>query len=339
VKRANDEICRVVESRATQYKEQVDAARQDVLTLSGEELRTRLGGGQFVSSAFELTADTRAIIEAYKLASRSLSPALCSAYVDYLVPDDAIEDDLLEAYIEVAAIGLVPEVVQSVEAEADRLAQKWLTDTRVDRKNLSDEQQAEYDRLEGMSTEPERVSLVSPKTGQAETKLCEADGTETLLPVDTAHLMVAEDGTFPLDLNKWETDVLNAESKRNGFVAWWRNPDRAVKESLAIAYTDSSQKWKALRPDFIFFAQGQNGIVVDLVDPHGHHLADAMPKLRGLAQFTETFGSEFRRIESVAETNGAYRVLDLTRDQVREAIKTTHDAKALYESDLASDYL
>ncbi|MEV8358921.1 DEAD/DEAH box helicase family protein [Microbacterium sp. NPDC076895] len=339
VKRANDEICRVVESRATQYKEQVDAARQDVLTLSGEELRTRLGGGQFVSSSFELTADTRAIIEAYKLASRSLSPALCSAYVDYLVPDDAIEDDLLEAYIEVAAIGLVPDVVQSVEAEADRLAQKWLTDTRVDRKNLSDEQQAEYDRLEGMSTEPERVSLVSPKTGQAETKLREADGTETLLPVNTAHLMVAEDGTFPLDLNKWETDVLNAESKRNGFVAWWRNPDRAVKESLAIAYTDASQKWKALRPDFIFFAQGQNGIVVDLVDPHGHHLADAMPKLRGLAQFTEAFGSEFRRIESVAETNGAYRVLDLKRDQVREAIRTTHDAKALYESDLASDYL
>lgn len=276
VKRANDEICRVVESRATQCKEKVDAARQDVLTLSGEELRTRLGGGQFVSSSFDLTADTRAIIEAYKLASRHLSPALCSAYVDYIVPDDAIEDDLLEAYIEVAAIGLVPEVVQSVEAEADRLAQKWLTDTRVDRKNLSDDQQAEYDRLEGMSTEPERVSLISPKTGQAETKLREADGTETLLPVDTAHLMVAEDGTFPLDLNKWESDVLNAESKRNGFVAWWRNPDRAVKESLAIAYTDSSKKWRALRPDFVFFAQGQNGIVVDLVDPHGHASRSAM---------------------------------------------------------------
>jgi hypothetical protein len=34
-----------------------------------------------------------------------------------------------------------------------------------------------------------------------------------------------------------------------------------------------------------------------------------------------------------------YRELDLKRDQVREAIKTTHDAKVLYESDLASDYL
>lgn len=339
VKRANDDICRVVESRATQFKEQVDVARADVLTLSGEELRTRLGGGHFVSTSFELTADTRAIIEAYKFASRNLSPALCSAYVDYLVPDDATEDDLLEAYIEVAAVGLVAEVVQSVEAEADRLAQRWLTDTRVDRKNLSDEQQAEYDRLEGMSTVPERVSLVSPKTGQAETMLLMPDGTETLLPVDSRHLMVDEDGNFPLNLNKWETDVLATESKRNGFIGWWRNPDRSVKESLAIAYLDGSQRWKGLRPDFVFFSRGQNGIVADLVDPHGHHLADAMPKLRGLVEFSETFGLEFRRIESISETNGVYRVLDVTRDQVRDAIRTSHDAKALYESDLASDYL
>lgn len=338
VKRANDEICRIVESRVTQYKEQVDRAREDVLTLAGEELRTRLGGGRFVSSAFQVTADTRAIIEAYKVAGRNLSPALCSAYVDYLVPEDAIEDDLLEAYIEVAAIGLVPDLVQSVEAEADRLTRQWLTDTRVDRKNLSDEQQAEYDRLEGMSAEPERVSLVRPKTGQAETKTRDVDGTEKLLPADTHHLMVAEDGSFPCNLNRWESHVLAEESKRKGYVGWWRNPDRAVKESLAIAYRDASRVWKTLRPDFVFFAQGQNGVVADVVDPHGHHLADAMPKLRGLADFTEKYGHEFRRIESVAETNGTYRVLDLKRDQVREAIRAQHDAKALYESDLASDY-
>lgn len=39
---------------------------------------------------------------------------------------------------------------------------------------------------------------------------------------------------------------------------------------------------------------------VDLVDPHGHHLADAMPKLRGPADFAEKLGSEFRRVESGA---------------------------------------
>ena len=117
------------------------------------------------------------------------------------------------------------------------------TCARVDRKNLSDEKQAEYDRLEGMSTEPERISLVSPKTGQAEAKAREADGTETDLPVYGDHLMVTDTGDYPVELNSWERHVFAAESSRNGFVGWWRNPDRAVKESLAIAYRDGSRNW------------------------------------------------------------------------------------------------
>ncbi len=75
--------------------------------------------------------------------------------------------------------------------------------------------------------------------------------------------------------------------------------------------------------------------MADLVDPHGHHLADALPKLRGLADFAERFGTEFRRIESVAETGGELRVLDLTKHHVRQAVRDATDAKALFESGLA----
>jgi type III restriction enzyme len=46
-----------------------------------------------------------------------------------------------------------------------------------------------------------------------------------------------------------------------------------------------------LRPDFIFFGTNRDGsVVVDLVDPHGHHLADALPKLRGLADYADVRG-------------------------------------------------
>ncbi len=124
-----------------------------------------------------------------------------------------------------------------------------------------------------------------------------------------------------------------------GFKGWYRNPDRATKESLAVAYKDELGVWKALRPDFIFFSFSHDGqIAVDLVDPHGHHLADALPKLRGLADFAERFAVDFRRIESVAETGGKLRVLDLTKSTVRQAIRDAQSAKALYESDLAIDY-
>ena len=79
-------------------------------------------------------------------------------------------------------------------------------------------------------------------------------------------------------------------------------------------------------------------MVVDIVDPHGYHLADAIPKLRGLASFAAEYGHEFRRIEAIANLDGTMRVLDLQEASVREAVAQATDAKALYASDLAHDY-
>src|SRR5690606_35330032 len=108
------------------------------------------------------------------------------------------------------------------------------------------------------------------RVAQADRKAREKDGTEHTLPTRRVHLTAAEDGTVPIDLNEWERKVLDYESKQPGFKAWYRNPSRATKESLAVAYKDGSGHWKAMRPDFIFFGSQHDGqIVVDLVDPHG----------------------------------------------------------------------
>lgn len=336
VTEAENLLCAALDGRAVQFKDQVVKARRDVETMSGEELRRKIGGGDWASTTFDTAVDLRALDGSYRAAARALSPALAGAYVQHLAPGDD-EDDLLEAQITVSALGLVPDIVTAIEEEADGIARKWLTDTRVERKNLTDEQQAEYDRLEGMSLSPERILLTVPQKAQAETKERDADGTERDLPTSTKHLLTSEDGIYPLDLNDWEQKVLATEEDRTGFVGWYRNPDRAVRESLAIAYQDN-HSWKALRPDFLFFSETDHGIVVDIVDPHGTHLSDALPKLKGLAQFAEKYGSEFRRIESVAEAGGKLRVLDIGRPAVREAIAQATGAKSLYTSALADDY-
>lgn len=338
VAEAHKQLHAALDGRRVQYKQKVELAHRDVLTMSGEEARGRIGGGISYKS-FEESADPRAIEDSYRAAARVLSPALCSSYVDHLVGPDGDDDELLEANIVVAALGRVEEVAQAVEDEADNLARQWLTQTRVARKGLPDERQAEYDRLEGMSTQPERISLTAPKTAQVETKIREVDGSEKLLPTRLLHLMAAEDETYPIDLNEWERKVLDSEIEQPGFKGWYRNPDRATKESLAIAYKDGSGEWKGLRPDFIFFAADHSGkIVADLVDPHGHHLSDALPKLRGLADFAEHYADDFRRIESVAETAGTMRVIDLTKPATRQAVRDATDAKALYQSNSAADY-
>lgn len=336
VTEAENLLCAALDGRAVQFKDQVVKARRDVETMSGEELRRKIGGGDWASTSFDTAVDLRALDDSYRAAARVLSPALAGAYVQHLAPSDD-EDDLLEAQITVSALGLVPDIVTAIEEEADGIARKWLTDTRVERKNLTDEQQAEYERLEGMSLSPERILLSVPQKAQAETKERDANGTERDLPTSTTHLLTSEDGIYPLDLNDWEQKVLAAEEARAGFIGWYRNPDRAVRESLAIAYEDN-RSWKALRPDFLFFSETDRGIVVDIVDPHSTHLSDALPKLKGLAQFAADYGSEFRRIESVAEADGKLRVLDIGRPAVREAIAQAKNAKALYTSDLADDY-
>jgi hypothetical protein len=77
---------------------------------------------------------------------------------------------------------------------------------------------------------------------------------------------------------------------------------------------------------------------LDIVDPHGIQFADAIPKLQGLARYAEAHPRVYRRIESVAESGGRLRVLDLTRAEVRKSVAEARDAKNLYESAVASDY-
>ncbi|MDU5248344.1 MAG: hypothetical protein E6180_08530, partial [Varibaculum cambriense] len=91
------------------------------------------------------------------------------------------------------------------------------------RTSLSDEEKTEYERLEGMAQQPETTALERPHAAQADTKVREADGSENELPTDTKHLLVAKNGSYPLDLNDWETKVLRTEEKRETFLGWYRN--------------------------------------------------------------------------------------------------------------------
>ena len=83
VKHAHRYLHGVLDGRAVQFAKKVADARKDVLTMEGEEVRGRVGGG-LSYKAFALSADPRAIEDYYRAATRVFSPALCSSYVDHL---------------------------------------------------------------------------------------------------------------------------------------------------------------------------------------------------------------------------------------------------------------
>jgi type III restriction enzyme len=127
--------------------------------------------------------------------------------------------------------------------------------------------------------------------------------------------------------------------QRAGTIAWYRNPDRASQDSLGVTYEDGDEM-KTVRPDFIFFSKHADGsIVADIVDPHGIHLADALPKLKGLAKYAEANVGIYRRVEAIAKVGETFRVLNLAEQPVREAIGAAVSAKSLYDSNIAAQYL
>jgi superfamily II DNA or RNA helicase len=339
---AHAEMHKAMNAARERYKVQISDARQAVLTVEGRTLNANLADKKMSFDDFVEAADYAVVEDAYRRASRGISPDLAKSYSEFLANADGDAEDyeeaLVDAHATVAALGLVPEILGYLEAEAEKLAKEWLTQYRVNIKDLSDERQDVYREIREMSIDPMGVDLARPISWMQPTTIREADGTEKALPKYEKHMLCNSEGWFPEDFNMWEIDVLNLEMSRSDSVAWYRNPARASQDSLGVSYEDANNI-KMMRPDFIFFAQIADGtIVADIVDPHGTQFSDSIPKLRGLAQYAETSGDHYRRIDAVAKIGDVYKVLDLKEVQVRNAIALATSITELYSSNVATDF-
>jgi type III restriction enzyme len=343
-KLAHAEMHKILDIAQKNYKAQIEAKRKAVMTVDGKTVVADMKGKSKSFDEFLEDADMAVIDDAYRRAARIFSPDISRTYADALayrmaIPDDAdeFEEALVDARVSIAALGLVTEVQPYFDAAADKLAKSWLEKYGQAIKGLSHDRQESYRQIREMSTEPQDVDMVKPETKFEPTKVRLNDN-ETALPTYKNHLLCDAQGNYPAELNAWEVKVIETEMKREGFSFWYRNPQQPGQSSLGIAYL-SGEQYAIVRPDFIFFASQADGTVVaDIVDPHSLHLADALPKLQGLALYAKTHAKVYRRIESVAEAMGKLRVLDLTNEDVRKGIATAKDAASLFSGGLAKDY-
>ncbi|NYD40029.1 DEAD/DEAH box helicase [Nocardioides panaciterrulae] len=336
-KDAYKELFSVLDGLMARHKDKVEAASDAILEVEGETIVAGVGTNKVaVAGTFTEIADERSVDADFKDAGRVLSPDIARKYADHIAVADGDDDGLFEAHLKVAALAKVDGVQAELDREADAIARKWLDEYRVAIKGLGDDRRAVYDDIIAMSSDPQRIDILRPKVRAEETEDAEGNKVDT----KTSHLMSDEDGAFPIGvLNGWETRVLESEMKQPGFLAWYRNPGRASDDSLAIAYKDGKDNWRRLCPDFIFFTGTEDDVKVSIVDPHGFHLGDALPKLRGLATFTVDHADDFHRVEAIAEMKDkTLRVLDLTNHRVRKAIHDADDAETLYLSSAASNY-
>lgn len=341
-KKAHAEMHKVLDGARVRYAEEIKKARASVLTVEGMTVKADIETKGMTFDDFVEAADYAVIEDAYKRAARVISPDLATTYSEHLASKaqegEDPEDALIEAHTVIAAIGLVSDIKDDLDAAAEKLANQWLTQYRVPIKSLSDERQEVYRQIREMSADPLPVDLARPNTWLQMTTARQADGTEEPLPRFEKHLLCDEDGLFPGDFNSWEGKVVTDELKRDGTIGWYRNPARASQDSLGVTYEDGGEP-RILRPDFIFFARLPDGTVAaDIVDPHGIQFGDALPKLKGLAKYAEENVGIYRRIEVFAEVDGRERIIDLTEPAARAVVMSAATVKEVYESDAASDY-
>jgi type III restriction enzyme len=335
------EMHRILDGYATRYADKMDSAVEEVWAVQIKEITGNFGGDGLTYNEFVERADDRAIRAGFEIAKKAFGADIAQSYVNHLAgPEEDDDDGLREAYVKATALASVKEIREKVDLESTELTERLFAEHRVSLKALPDDRQQAYDDIKAMAVDPQPSDLRIPRS-RVEGFSHEVD--DEIVPAPTAplHLMSDEEGQFPLStLNNWETAIVFEELKRPDVRGWYRNPSRASIDALSIAYKDETTgNWRSMQPDFVFFNEVDGKIVASILDPHGHHLDDALMKLKALAKFADEFGDKFHRIEALAEVGGKMRVIDFQKQKIRESvISSKQTAAEIYGSDLASDY-
>ena len=289
-------------------------------------LEFRVGGSDGVYSEETHATDATDLNRLYARAKRLLRDGLAEAYwahAAHLGEGAAAEGvTAFDAKLLTIALAIDQSVIDRVEAQAADRVRQWLDSYGDAIAALSADRQLSYSDVRAMAREPEVMTPTLPS------------GPITM-PSDESvaayqcHLYADRKADYRARLGVWEQHALAVEQARDGFVAWYRNPtggQRCVRVPYFL-----EQGYGKLYPDFVVVHRDDDGdLRASIVDPHGHHLADASSKLRGLASYAHEHGDAFARIIGVIQDkNGKFRMLDLKDATVRHELKDVSSQEAI----------
>ena len=253
-------------------------------------------------------------------AGQKLRDGLAKTYWGHLVMD--LGEDPTEAKIRTIALSSDLPTVNRVESEAGDRVRQWL-DTHGDTiAGLSEDKKAKYAEVRAMARKPE---LVHPGLPSAITMPGDKE-----VPEYENHIYSDATGKYRAVLGAWERHVLQVEGSRADFVGWYRNPTGGQR-ALRVPYEVGTGGFGRMYPDFVIVQADDNGeLQASIIDPHGHHLADAADKLRGLAAYAEKHQSGFARVVGlIQDGDGEFRMLDLKDPTIQMALEKVHGKESI----------
>lgn len=223
---------------------------------------------------------------------KQLWTTLCTAHED----DDDFDPEHLR--LVVAGLSQHPDTGKVANDAAATLRKSWVKEHMS---ALTTAEQADLYVLLEESSAPEQMSVQVPGATQAAPA-------ERTWP---RHLLVAADGRYPdPKSNTWESRVLEVElpetedADARHAVAWYRNPS-AGRHALAIPYVGGT-----LYPDFLFFRDGGDQVLIDIVDPHRPDLDDTQAKWTALAGYAETANAALLAADVNAKVDRVLAVIE-----------------------------
>ena len=140
--------------------------------------------------------------------------------------------------------------------------------------------------------------------------------------------LTASEGEFFFKPSSWEAQTLVEERRRPDYLGFLRNVER---KRWALSYAYDYGGVRPGFPDFLVFRRTEEGIVVDILEPHLDH-GDSVAKAKGLAAFTLRYGNSFGRIEMLRkflETGPLYRLPLNQPDIAQSIVSDVHSADDL----------
>jgi len=355
-KTAHEALFAVLDEICTRCAALIEAGREQIQTAEVRRLLVGRGDTAVAQETTQRAADAATVEDALRTLRRQLTTSVVNRYLArdmqaainaaFESGQDPSSVDITAIRARIAALGFVrlpddePTVVAAVENAADALTRLWLTTKKAGIEALPDSRKPTYEAIREMAREPEETDIVIKPEERVDTVFPD----RTPLPKVKLHIASDPDGDYPLDpmmaRNRWERTAIAHEAELGTLVGWYRNPSAGGTNSLRIVHEDGG-KWKSVQPDFVFVHKVDDQIKPSIIDPHGAHQGDALPKLKALAKYADDHGTEYDRIIAVGveKAEGVTKVLyglDLKSSSARAAVYAspadTESVKALFET-------
>lgn len=313
LEKAIEAMLRALNESIVTFDEKFNAARSTVLHAKSTKVELRyLDAASAKTKVYE--DDAYAIANARRRADVVLSPSVTNAFFRQQM---LVGIEPIDINVEIAGAAAVPEIVEAVKQSAKTKLEKLTEayDPLIAKYPTSVRNQFSS----GMSKHgiPHTVFLDKPV---ADTQ----DSGGKKYPKHVVNDPKTHMAWF--SLYDSEDAVVMHELKKPEIICWYRNPvGKTTGQSLRIPYRLGDDR-KVLHPDFIFFEKVGDREMPAIVDPHGLHLADTMPKLKGIARYVEDFGESFSRYWFVSDYKGQASYLDMKDSETRAVIGTASDA-------------